>query len=98
MGQWLFDQQQKLIELGNAGSGGPEIIKDHLKQLAGSVDYDKEYPAKLAEIRRDVADGGALQVRATPTYYVNGVLITTQEGSIQPMMLDLAIKIELNKK
>jgi uncharacterized membrane protein/protein-disulfide isomerase len=98
MGNWLFDQQQKLIEMGNAGSGGPELIKSQLKQLVGSVDYDKEYPAKLAEIRRDVADGGALHVNATPTYYVNGVLITTKEGSIQPVMLDLAIKIELNKK
>jgi protein-disulfide isomerase len=98
MAQWLFDQQQKLIEMGNAGSGGPELIKDRLKQLVGAVDYDKEYAAKLADIRRDVADGGALNVRSTPTYYVNGVLVTTQEGSIQPVMLDLAIKIELNKK
>jgi len=84
--------------MGIAKSGGPELIKNHLKQLVGPVDYDKEYPAKLAGIRQDVVDGGVLKVSGTPTYYVNGVLITTREGSIQPAMLDLAIKIELNKK
>jgi uncharacterized membrane protein/protein-disulfide isomerase len=98
MADLLFDAQERLIEMGKRDTGGPEAIKSMTTQLLGPLDFDKEYQSKLADIRQDVANGVSLGIHQTPTYYVNGVLVTTDNGSVQPSMLDLAIKIELAKK
>ncbi len=38
----------------------PDMVKAQVKQLLGVKDFDREYAARLPDIKRDVADGGAL--------------------------------------
>lgn len=99
MRDWLFSQQEFLIEDGMNGSKkGPAMIADKVKELTGVADFEKQYAAKLEDIKRDVADGKAVGVGSTPTYFVNGVQITSPNGMMRPDVLDLAIKIELAGK
>jgi protein-disulfide isomerase len=77
----------------------PDQVKAKTREILGnpSFDFDKAYAEHLPAIQRDVADAGALSVRFTPTYYVNGVLAQTETGWLPPGYFDLAIKIELEK-
>ena len=45
----------------------PDMVKAQAAQLLGVKDFDRGYAAKLPDIKRDVADGGALRVGQTPT-------------------------------
>jgi uncharacterized membrane protein/protein-disulfide isomerase len=63
------------------------------QRILGPFDFDKEVGLKLPEIRRDVADGGALAVRGTPTYFVNGV----QLPPMRPEYFELALMLEIER-
>jgi uncharacterized membrane protein len=101
MGEWLFSNQAQLIELGRSGSTAQAttLIKDHLKTLAGVTDFDVQYPAIINAVKRDTSDGVALRVSTTPTYFINGVRVTTERDgqNLQPVVLDLAIRLELGR-
>ena len=85
---WLFSNQETLT---------PDTVTAQVKKILGA-DLAKEYPALLPDIKRDAADGGALQVQFTPTYYVNGVKAQVDGGGwLQPDYFDYAIKYELKK-
>ena len=89
---WLFgmpDRQQM--------ARTPDMVKAELAKLTGVQDFDREYVARLPDIKRDVADGGALRVGRTPTYFINGVAAQTEEGWLPPHYFALAIKLELDK-
>lgn len=75
----------------------PDMVKAQLAKLIGAVNFDREYAARLPDIKRDVADGGALNVSQTPTYFVNGVRAQTAQGWLPPHYFELAIKLELEK-
>jgi uncharacterized membrane protein/protein-disulfide isomerase len=94
---WLFSNQDRLVELNLTGADGAAPIKAEAERLLGVTDFDRQYLAKLPEIQRDVAEGAKLQVHSTPTFYVNGVLTSTDQGNLRPDVFDLAIKIELEK-
>jgi uncharacterized membrane protein/protein-disulfide isomerase len=96
MVDWLFANQDHLVELNTAGTGGAEAIKAHVREALGITDFDREYNAKLGAIRQDAAEGAALKIGGTPVYYLNGVL-TSAHGFLPPEYLDMAIKIELGK-
>lgn len=63
------------------------------QRILGPFDFDKEVGLKLPDIRRDVADGGALNVRGTPTYFVNGV----QLPAMRPEYFELALLLEIER-
>jgi uncharacterized membrane protein/protein-disulfide isomerase len=89
---WLFgmpDRQQM--------SRTPDMVKSELAKLTGIQDFDRQYAARLPDVKRDVADGGALRVGRTPTYYINGVAAQTADGWLPPHYFALAIKLELDK-
>lgn len=86
MEAFLFENQQTLT---------PQGVIDGTKKLLGVTDFDKEYAAKLPDIKRDIADGGALQLQGTPLVFINGVRIN---GYMQPSLFELALSLELNKK
>jgi protein-disulfide isomerase len=71
----------------------PAAVRAAAERLIGLKDFDKEASLKLPEIRRDIADGGALRVDSTPTYFVNGVRLP---GTLPPELFELAISLELN--
>jgi uncharacterized membrane protein/protein-disulfide isomerase len=75
----------------------PAMVKAETQQMLGITDFDARYAAMLDSIRQDTADGRALNVNSTPTYFVNGVLAQTPEGWLHPQLFELALKIELEK-
>jgi len=87
MESWLF-----------ANQGPPpataEAVKAAAERILGITDFDRRYGQKLPDIRRDVADGGALSIKSTPTLFINGVRI---EQLMPPQYFELAIQLELNK-
>jgi len=85
METWLY---------GNQPTMSPATIKSAVERILGIKDFDGEYAKKLADIRRDVADGGALRIQGTPTLFINGVRI---EQPMPPQYFEMAIQIELNK-
>ena len=87
MEQWIFDNQALLSSA---------LIRDNAKRIAGIVDFDKEIALRTPGIKKDTADGGALQINSTPTFFINGVKLPT--GSwLNPEFFDLAIQLELKK-
>jgi protein-disulfide isomerase len=75
----------------------PDMVESQLKQLIGLQDFAREYQARLPDIKRDIADGGALKINSTPTYFINGVRAQTEQGWLPPHFFGLAIKLELDK-
>jgi uncharacterized membrane protein len=69
-------------------------IRATAAKLLGITDFDREYALKLQDIRRDIADGGALGIRGTPTYFINGVRINEL---LQPAQFERAIGLELQR-
>jgi uncharacterized membrane protein/protein-disulfide isomerase len=89
---WLFgmpsvQQQQRT----------PDMVRAQVEKLLGIKDFAREYAARLPDIKRDVADGGALRVNQTPTYFINGVRAQTADGWLPAHYFGLAIKLELEK-
>lgn len=62
------------------------------QRILGVTDFDREYAAKLPEIRRDIADGGALGIQSTPTYFINGVRMPPD---VEVPQIEMAIRLEL---
>jgi len=89
MVEWLF---------ANQGTLTPASVETEAKKALGIADFAKEYARVLPAIQRDAADGAALQIHFTPTFYVNGVKAEAGEGSwLSPEYFDYAIQYELKK-
>jgi uncharacterized membrane protein/protein-disulfide isomerase len=86
MTDWVFAHQ--------IPAATPEQIKAAAKEILGVTDFERAYAEQLPAIRKDVADGGALSIRGTPTMFINGVRV---EQLMPPAYFELAIQLELNK-
>lgn len=84
MAAWLYQNQNQTV---------PQVQAAAAKIL-GVKDFDREYALKLPAIRADIADGGALGINGTPTYFVNGVRLA---GLLRPEQFEMAISLELQK-
>jgi len=85
MEEWLFANQATLTPMG---------IKAAARDVGGVADFDARYPGVLEQVKADAALGSLLNVRATPTFFINGVKI---DGGLQPQFLDAIIAHELKK-
>jgi protein-disulfide isomerase len=96
MVDWLFANQERLVEQDIAGGAAQsqQAIREKVAELVGVKTFDLEKPAKLTDIKRDVADGEALKIDTTPTYFINGVRIPNGQA-LPPQYFELALKIEL---
>ena len=72
-------------------------VKAEAGRRFGIADFDREYQALLPAIQRDIADGQALKVSSTPTYFVNGIRAQTPQGWLPADYFELAIKLELER-
>jgi len=108
MEAWLFSHQTSLIQMRlDPGTGAADAIKAEATSLLGlrPGDFDREFTARLPAIRQDVADGAAVHVEVTPTYYVNGIKTTAPvnptDGSggynLPANYFDLGVRLELKK-
>jgi uncharacterized membrane protein/protein-disulfide isomerase len=87
--EWLFSHQESLT---------PQSVEEEAKTLLGVTDFAREYARFLPDIKRDAADGAALQVAYTPTYYINGVKAQYSGGGwLLVPHLEFALQYELKK-
>jgi|RhiMethySRZTD1v2_1073278.scaffolds.fasta_scaffold34374_4 uncharacterized membrane protein/protein-disulfide isomerase len=88
MTSWLYENQGTT----------PLLVRQNAQRILGisEAEYIKEYPLKIADVKRDVADGGVLRVHSTPTFYINGVALPI-ESMMPPEYFELAINLEMKK-
>ncbi len=80
---WFYTNQESMTAA---------VVKEQAARVGHVADFDARYEATLAEVKADIALGRRLQVRATPTFFINGVKI---EGEMPPQYFDQAIAYEL---
>lgn len=88
---WMYDQQENI---------GLDNFSSKLQQFATEKGLDGvqlgrcvESKASDAEVAREIAEGKALQITATPTIYINGRKL---EGELPWQTLDTLIKLEID--
>ena len=82
MEEWLFQNQPQLT---------PDLVREGVKGVAGVTDFDAQYASQLELVKGDIALGALLQVKGTPTFFVNGVRIPI----VKPDFFDAVIAYEL---
>ena len=84
---WLFTHQSPMLTT--------DQVKSAAKDVAGIQDFANEYAGALVDVRRDADMGTALQVRQTPTFFINGRKL---EGGQDPRVIDTVIGLEMARK
>jgi hypothetical protein len=87
MEKWIFDNQATLTLAS---------IQDAASRIAGITNLPEQAIRLTPAIKKDSADGGALQINSTPTFFINGVKLPT-DSWLNPEFFDLAIQIELKR-
>jgi uncharacterized membrane protein/protein-disulfide isomerase len=87
---WLFDNQRTLTR---------DVVRQAAKEQAGISDFDARYAQAIQEVKTDASLGGLVNVRYTPTVFLNGRLIAGTETVRLPpaQYVDALIDIELKK-
>ena len=85
---WLYGNQLQIT---------PATVRQMAATIGGVNDFDARYPQVVNAIKADVGLGRLLNVRVTPTFYVNGVKAEDQGQPIAPQFIDVAIELELKK-
>jgi protein-disulfide isomerase len=86
MEDWIFSQNLQTLT--------PDQVKAGVEKVLGVTNFDAQYKQRLPDLQRDVADGGALQIRGTPTLFINGVRV---DQIMPPAYFEMAINLELKK-
>lgn len=85
MEEWLFANQPSLT---------PEGVREAARTVGGVADFAARFPGTLELVKGDIAQGGQLQVRGTPTFFMNGIRMP----NLRAEFLDAAIVWELRQK
>jgi uncharacterized membrane protein len=85
MEEWLYSHQPTMTS---------PAVRQAAKDIGQIADFEVKYQPTLALVRSDVALGRQLQIRSTPTFFINGVKI---EGGLPAQYFDQAIAIELQR-
>lgn len=83
MEEWLYTHQPAMT---------PPSVRQAAKDIGGVTDLDEKYTATIASVKSDIALGKQLGIRATPTFFINGVKF---DSAIMPQYFDAAIAYEL---
>ncbi len=84
MEEWVFANQPSLT---------PESVKSAVATVAGITDYDARFAATLELVKADIAQGSALKVSGTPTFFMNGMRLP----GLRAEYFDAAIAWELRR-
>jgi protein-disulfide isomerase len=84
METWLFENQ---------GSMTPALVREGAREIGQVTDFDRRYAPTLELVKADIAQGAQAGVRATPTFFINGVRIP----GVKPEYFDAAIAYELKR-
>jgi uncharacterized membrane protein/protein-disulfide isomerase len=82
MEEWLFQNQPQMT---------PDLVREGVKSVAGVTDFDAQYARQIELVKGDISLGALLQVKGTPTFFINGVRIPI----VKPEFFDAAIAYEL---
>lgn len=85
MEEWLFTNQPSLT---------PDGVREAARTVGNVADFESRYPRTLELVKADIALGGQLQVRGTPTFFMNGIRLP----NLRAEFLDAAIAWELRQK
>jgi uncharacterized membrane protein/protein-disulfide isomerase len=85
MEEWLYTHQPEMTS---------PSVRQAAKDVAGVNDLEAKFAPTIAAVKSDIALGRQLQVRSTPTFFINGVKI---EGALPPQYFDQAIAFELKR-
>lgn len=83
MEEWLFANQDSLTR---------DRVKEGLTEVAQVTDFDAKYAETLEDVRADALLGQKLQITGTPTFFINGIRITS---TLRAAYFDAAIAYEL---
>jgi uncharacterized membrane protein len=83
MEDWLYTHQPAMT---------PPSVRQAARDVALITDFDAKYAGTLSLVKGDVALGRQLQVKSTPTFFINGVKI---EGALPAQYFEQAIAYEL---
>ena len=78
---------------GHQATMSPVTVREAARTIGDVQDFDLQYGRALQGIKADVGLARLLGVRATPTFFINGVKL---EGPT-PQTFDMAIAYELKK-
>lgn len=81
---WFFANQPNLT---------PELVKQGAAQVGGISDFDAQYATALNAVREDVKLGEKLEVKSTPTFFINGRKV----GGLTGQAFQAAIELELKR-
>ncbi|MCC7416832.1 MAG: thioredoxin domain-containing protein [Acidobacteria bacterium] len=83
--EWIFANQPQLT---------PQLVKQGLEEVGkvAPTDFDTRYQSTLTLVKADAAQGQLLQVRSTPTFFIDGVKV---EGALPPQYFEQALQYEL---
>jgi len=85
MEEWLYTHQPEMT---------PPSVREAARDIGQIADFDAKYESTLGLVKGDVALGRQLEVKSTPTFFINGVKV---EGALPPQYFDQAIAIELQR-
>jgi uncharacterized membrane protein len=80
---WFFANQPNLT---------PELVKQGAAQIGGIRDFDAQYPTALNTVREDVKLGEKLEVKSTPTFFINGRKVPGITGQAFQAAIELELK------
>jgi uncharacterized membrane protein/protein-disulfide isomerase len=83
---WIYSNQATLTA---------DSIRRAAREVGGVTDFDARYPKVIEDVKADAAMGALMQVRATPTFFINGVKI---DGGMPPKYFDAVVEYELKKR
>ncbi len=69
-------------------------VKDAARTVGGITDFDAQYPRAIEEIKTDAGLGNLLNVKSTPTFYING---RTPTQILPPQYFNVLIELELER-
>jgi len=84
MENWLFENQAAMT---------PSLVREGAREIGRVTDFDSRYASTLELVKADIAQGVQAGVRATPTFFINGVRIP----GVKPEYFDAAIAYELKR-
>jgi protein-disulfide isomerase len=83
MEDWFFTHQPEMT---------PSSVRQAARDIGQVTDFDAQYNTTLSLVKGDVALGRTLALRATPTFFINGVRI---DSVLAPQYFDEAVNYEL---
>jgi protein-disulfide isomerase len=84
MEEWFYTHQPAMT---------PPAVREAAKTVGMVTDFEAKYGATVELVKADVALGNQLNIRSTPTFFINGVKV---EGEWPAQYFDQAIAYELS--